>query len=322
MRPSPTALSRWSLKGIRNRQLRLFELRMQQRFQREHPDIDNNPPPSHFETALSIVRERFSMHLDKSNVQPEPHPAYQTNVETFHKGGIPEQEVPIRCRGWWYLPLGQESVHTHEARTSVRTFAHFFAQTRIDAAEVQALEEHATDPETNAPRAVALLISVRGFRDAAVGQAMNSPVPFMVLHLPDPTNAQDACFEGPWRGVVARTVKEDSALDLDFAVGTCLCNSTLRTVLEDRINILWRRDETKPHGWAVGVPDMLWGDERLGNYDPNAHRAGSSFAERLAAREAEKAATRKAEEIALRRRRQHEQEDIDTAFDDAIGGSG
>ncbi|EJD48729.1 hypothetical protein AURDEDRAFT_112833 [Auricularia subglabra TFB-10046 SS5] len=219
--------------------------------------------------ARALLRDRLSLHLMADEEQPD----------------APDR---TRLHGLWWLPV----VGTAADRQSLRTLADVWTcePRRVDAAAVRTLEADAADT------AVAVLVSEHGFRRAGIQRALHSEVPFLLLHLPtDDRKLPDA-------GPVSRTVKVDSALDLDYACGAFVANATLNELLGGRLQIGWDRIADEPEAMGAGeteqsegrrtvlkflstrsVPTLYWAGMRLPDVDTA--KKSASFAKRLEERQ-------------------------------------
>ncbi|KAF8317174.1 hypothetical protein DL93DRAFT_2055834 [Clavulina sp. PMI_390] len=219
--------------------------------------------------SLSILQNHFSMALDR--------------VGGASDGGIDLQ-------GWWWLPSSERSSasekpsstsHPSESgvsRRRIRVLAQCKAYSKkLGPASVREMEgvvfaNRASQPlvngsDTSAPSKglhdiAALLISESPFTKQAIMRAMSSPVPFLLLHLPERV------------GDSFKSNGSNSAED----VGSAVWNSALsgqQGLLRGEYETRWVRGAPGSSTHSI-KPILWWKGKPLGNWTPSSNNAHDS----------------------------------------------
>lgn len=206
----------------------------------------------------------------------------QNNLSmTLHRVGG-KSDGGIDLQGWWWLPTSDESLHHHHTkRRRIRVFAQCKAEKKkISPKYVREMEgvvlRHlprthdeniASEPTHSLPAqdlkdpVVGVFLSSSKFSKATLLCATSSPIPFMLLHLPEHLRSETK---------IPPTFKDESTEpDGDSEFGSMFFNPALGSssgLLAGEVEARW---EHSPQGFQFGRPGLWWSGQRIPSWTPD-----------------------------------------------------
>ncbi len=206
----------------------------------------------------------------------------QNNLSmTLHRvGGKADGGVDLQ--GWWWLPTFRDSLHhDHTKRRRLRVFAQCKAEKKkispkyVREMEGVLLHHLSQQPDEDSPRnphllpaqdpkdpVVGMFLSSSPFTKATLLRATSSPIPFMLLHVPESPELQDEVIEGLSTPYGAPQQRDGSEL------GSIVFNPALGSSWGLLLGEVEARWEFSSQGLHLARPGLWWKGERIPSWTP------------------------------------------------------
>lgn len=199
----------------------------------------------------------------------------QSNLSmTLHRvGGKADGGVDLQ--GWWWLPTSRESLHhDHIKRRRLRVFAQCKAEKKkISPKYVREMEgvllHHLAQQSPRNPYllpaqdlmdpVVGMFLSSSPFTKATLLRATASPIPFMLLHVPESPDEE---------GESLRTPDDASQQRNDSGLGSIIFNPALGSSWGLLLGEVEARWEFSSQGLHLARPGLWWKGEQIPSWTP------------------------------------------------------